>query len=485
MSRKFAIQIFAPLAVSASVLGASLMLSGAPQPANATLPPVGAVVQAVPVAPVSGVPSLAPMLKQVLPAVVNVAVVPKASSTQQNPLLQDPMLRRFFGIPEGQQQQQEEDREPQAIGSGVIVNAAQGYILTNSHVVSEAESIRVRLSDDREIDAKLIGNDPETDVAVLQIKADNLTALKMADSDKLEVGDFVVAIGSPFGLRQTVTSGIVSGLSRQTGISEGGYEDFIQTDASINPGNSGGALVNLRGELVGIPSNILSRSGGNIGIGFAIPTNLAGMVMEQLIGSGQMQRGRIGIAGQDITSDLAKAFGLPDTRGALVSRVLPKSPAEKAGLKDGDVILDLNGRPVTSFAQLRNRVGLMRIGDEVKLRVLRDGKSRDVTLKIGKEETVVAAAANMHPFLQGATLAPLDDASRQSTGESGGALVKSVEPRSPAARAGLRPNDVIIGVNRKPVENPEDIAKLADPKSSQLLLHVRRGAAAFFLTIRG
>ncbi|MGH8431874.1 MAG: trypsin-like peptidase domain-containing protein, partial [Solimonas sp.] len=230
MSRKLAIQIFAPLAVSASVLGAALMMSGAPQTARADLTPVGAVVQAIP--PVqSGLPTLAPMLKAVMPAVVNIAVVSKVAI--QNPLMQDPFFRRFFGIPENQQPQ---EREAQSIGSGVIVDAAKGYVITNSHVVAEADSIRVRLSDDREYDAKLIGKDPDTDVAVLQIKADKLTALKMADSDQLQVGDFVVAIGSPFGLRQTVTSGIVSGLSRQTGISEGGYEDFIQTDASINPG---------------------------------------------------------------------------------------------------------------------------------------------------------------------------------------------------------------------------------------------------------
>ncbi|HSW12338.1 MAG TPA: DegQ family serine endoprotease [Solimonas sp.] len=479
MSRKLVIQIFAPLAVSASVLGAALMMSSAPQQARAELTPVGTVVQAVP--PVSGVPSLAPMLKAVMPAVVNISVTSKVEI--QNPLMQDPFFRRFFGVPEGQQPQQQE-REAQSIGSGVVVDAAKGYVITNSHVVAEADSIRVRLSDDREFDAKLIGKDPDTDVAVLQIKATNLTALKMADSDQLQVGDFVVAIGSPFGLRQTVTSGIVSGLSRQTGISEGGYEDFIQTDASINPGNSGGALVNLRGELVGIPSNILSRSGGNIGIGFAIPTNLAKNVMDQLLVSGDIQRGRIGINGQDLTPDLAKAFGLSNTRGAVITRVLPKSPADKAGLKSEDVILEANGRPVDNFAQLRNRVGLLRIGEKVNLKILRDGKPKDITVSIGKEEEIAADTANLHPQLKGASFSPLDDAARQAAGDTRGVLVQSVEPRSPAARAGLRPGDIVIGVNRRPVQDLEDFSKLANPQAAELLLHVRRGPGALFILIR-
>nr|WP_205527310.1 DegQ family serine endoprotease [Solimonas sp. K1W22B-7] len=479
MSRKFAIKILTPLAVSASALGAVLMMSGAPQPARADLPPVGAVVQAVP--PLQqGLPSLAPMLKTVMPAVVNIAVTSKAEI--QNPLLQDPFFRRFFGAPEGQQQPQE--REAQAIGSGVVVDAVKGYVLTNSHVVAEADSIRVRMSDDREYDAKLIGKDPDTDVAVLQIKADNLVALKMADSDQLQVGDFVVAIGSPFGLRQTVTSGIVSGLSRQTGISEGGYEDFIQTDASINPGNSGGALVNLRGELVGIPSNILSRSGGNIGIGFAIPTNLARDVMTQLVSNGEIQRGRLGINGQDLTPDLAKAFSLSTTRGAVITRVLPKSPADKAGLKSEDVILEANGRPIENFAQLRNRVGLMRIGDKVTLKILREGKPREVAVTIGKEEEIAADTANLHPQLKGATFAPLDDAARKNAGDTRGVLVQAVEPRSAAARAGLRQGDIVIAVNRRAVQDLEDFSKLANPQAPELLLHVRRGPGALFILIR-
>jgi len=477
MSRNLAIKILAPLAVSASVLGAALMMSGAPQNADAN---IGAALQVAPQPPAGALPSLAPMLKEVMPAVVNISVTSKAEL--QNPLLQDPFFRRFFGAPEEQQQPQE--REAQAIGSGVIVDAVKGYVLTNNHVVEQADSVTVRLSDDREFEAKVVGKDPGTDIAVLQIKADKLTALKMANSDQLQVGDFVVAIGSPFGLRQTVTSGIVSGLSRQTGISEGGYEDFIQTDASINPGNSGGALVNLRGELVGIPSNILSRSGGNIGIGFAIPTNLAKSVMGQIVEFGTLQRGRVGVNGQDLTPDLAKAFGLTSTRGAVVTRVLPKSPAEKAGLKSEDIILEANGRTIENFAQLRNLIGLQRIGEKVDLKVLRDGKTRNVSVTIGKEEEVAADTAGLHPQLKGATFSALDEATQRANGDNRGVQVQAIAPGSPAARSGLRPGDVVIGVNRRPVENLADFQKLASPQAPELLLHVRRGQGALFILIR-
>jgi Do/DeqQ family serine protease len=476
MSRNLAIKIFAPLAVSASILGAALMMSGAPQNADAN---IGAALQVTPQPPAGALPSLAPMLKEVMPAVVNISVTAKVEL--QNPLMQDPFFRRFFGAPE---QLQPQEREAQSIGSGVIVDAVKGYVLTNNHVVEQADTVTVRLSDDREFVAKVVGKDPGTDIAVLQIKADKLTALKMANSDQLLVGDFVVAIGSPFGLRQTVTSGIVSGLSRQTGISEGGYEDFIQTDASINPGNSGGALVNLRGELVGIPSNILSRSGGNIGIGFAIPTNLAKSVMNQLVEYGELQRGRVGVNGQDLTPDLAKAFGLTSTRGAVVTRVLPKSPAEKAGLKAEDIILEANGRTIENFAQLRNLIGLQRIGDKVDLKVLRDGKTRNVSVVIGKEEEVAAEAAGLHPQLKGATFSVLDEATQRANGDNRGVQVQAIAPGSPAARSGLRPGDVVIGINRRPVENLADFQKLANPQAPELLLHVRRGQGALFILIR-
>jgi Do/DeqQ family serine protease len=426
-----------------------------------------------------GMPSLAPMLKQATPAVVNIAVTSKTEV--QNPLLQDPFFRRFFDIPDEPQEQ-----ESQAVGSGVIVDAAKGYILTNNHVVDQADTIKVRLVDDREFDAKLVGKDPDTDIALLQIKADNLKALTMADSDKLEVGDFVVAIGSPFNLRTTVTSGIVSGLGRQ-GMGEG-YQDFIQTDASINPGNSGGALVNLRGELVGIPSQILSRSGGNIGIGFAIPTNLAKLVMNQLTQYGSIERGRIGIGGQNLDPALAKAFGLSTTRGAVINQVMPGSPAEKAGLKSEDIILKVNGREISSFLQLRNIVGLMRVGEKVDLDILRNGKPKTVTVVIGKatDATIVGGKAggdDLHPALAGATFAAIDDATAKRLRASG-IQVQEVAPGSAAAHAGLRPNDVILSVNRQPVTSIEQFTKLAGPKAGELLLHIQRGAGALFLIIR-
>jgi Do/DeqQ family serine protease len=474
MSRELVLKIFAPLAVSASIFGAAFVMSSAPPAATAQplATPIGAPIPAPTLS--GGVPSLAPMLKETMPAVVNISVTSKIDvSSQLGPLMDDPFFRRFFGVPD-----QPQEQEQQSIGSGVIVDAARGYVITNNHVIDQADTIKVRLSDDREFDAKLIGKDPDTDIAVLQIKADNLRALQLADSDKLQVGDFVVAIGSPFGLRQTVTSGIVSALGR-SGIG-GGYEDFIQTDASINPGNSGGALVNLRGELIGINSMILSRTGGNIGIGFAIPANLARGIMTQLVEHGSVERGLIGINGQDLTGELAKALGVaPGTRGAVVTRVLPKSPAEKAGVQVEDVIVEANGHAIDSFVQLRNLVGLLRIGEKVELKVLRDGKPRTLSVTIGKDSELATKAEGLHPALKGATFAPLGE----KGGDTGGVLVQAVEPRSPAARAGLRNGDVIVGVNRQPVADIETFRRLAGGKGS-LLLNLRRGEGALFLLIQ-
>lgn len=467
MPRNILLKALAPVAIAASAV-AYLTLATAPEPARADI--------SVPL--LQGTPSLSPMLKKVMPAVVNISVTSKTEI--QNPLMQDPFFRRFF---EGPGAPQPQEREAQSTGSGVIVDAKEGYVITNNHVVAEAEDIRVRLSDDREFDAELIGRDPETDVAVLKVDAKNLTAIPLGDSDLAEVGDFVVAIGSPFGLRQTVTSGIVSAVGRTTGISNGGYEDFIQTDASINPGNSGGALVNLKGELIGVPSNILSRSGGNIGIGFAIPINQARSVMKQLVEHGSVERGRIGVVGQDVTPDLAKAFGLPSARGAVVAQVVPGSPAEKAGLQPEDIILEANGREVQSFSQLRNVVGLMRVGEKVDLVVLREGKKKEVTVKVGKNTDQAASGEALHPALAGATFAPLDDATARSA-STNGVLVQSVERGSPAARTGLRPEDIIIAVNRKPVDSMAAFEKLAGVKEGQLLLHVRRGNGALFLIVR-
>jgi Do/DeqQ family serine protease len=481
MSLSFKQKIIAPVAVTLSMLTAACIMGGSPESAQAK-DNNDSEAHAAPLTLSSEMPSLAPMLKKAMPAVVNISVTmtQQAGQSPLGPFMEDPMFRRFFGIPEGQPR----ERESNSIGSGVIVDAENGYVVTNHHVVAKASKIKVRLNDDREYDAELIGNDPDTDIALLQIEADNLTALTMTDSDSLEVGDYVVAIGSPFGLRQTVTSGIVSGLSRQTGISEGGYEDFIQTDASINPGNSGGALVNLRGELVGVPSNILSRSGGNIGIGFAIPTNLVKNVMAQLVEFGEVQRGRIGITGQNLTSELAEAFELDSTRGALVTRVLPDSPAEKAGIKSEDIITEFDGRSIRDFAELRNQVGLLRVGDEATLTVVRNGKTRKIKVEVGgADEVAVADGEPLNDRLGGAQVGALSDAAREA-GVEFGVSITELAPGSPAARAGLREGDVIIGVNRAPVKSVDEFQKrIRAAEQGQLLLHVRRGPGALFILV--
>jgi len=323
---------------------------------------------------------LGEMLARITPGVVNIAV--RGRVKEQNPLLQDPFFRRFFNLP---QNQQPEERETQATGSGVIVDAAKGYVLTNGHVAEHATRIEVTTKDNRHFKAKLLGRDPDTDIAVLQISDGNLTSVPIGDSDHLQVGDFVLAIGNPFGLGQTVTSGIISALGRSPGIE--GYEDFIQTDASINPGNSGGPLVDLQGRVVGINTAILAPSGGNIGIGFAVPINMARQVMDQLVQYGEIKRGRIGVAIQDLTPDLAQALGTRHTQGAVIARVEPGSPAERAGLRTNDLVVAINGAPMRSGTELRNRVGLSRIGDAVELTVERGGSERNLTVRIEQATT--------------------------------------------------------------------------------------------------
>jgi len=473
MSKEFVVKLVAPLAVSASIVAAAFMMSSAPPPAHADIPATPSNQQ-LPVQ--GGVPSLAPMLKPVMPAIVNISVTGEVEV--RNPLMDDPFFRRFFNVPD-----QPQEREFQSVGSGVIVDAGKGYVITNNHVVKDAKEIKVRLNDDREFDAKLVGRDDGTDVAVLQIKADKLTALPLGNSENLQVGDFVVAIGSPYNLRQTVTSGIVSALGR-TGISDG-LGDFIQTDASINPGNSGGALVNLKGELVGVPSMIYSQSGGNVGIGFAIPVNLVKTIMAQLIDHGSVERGHIGIVGgQEVTPELAKALNLPSNRGALVGRVIPKSPAEKAGIKAGDLIVEANGKTIVDFGQLRSLVGLLRVGEEVDLKLYRDGKPKNISVKIGKDDKVATTITkDVSPRLAGATFAPLDDDTANAADIDSGVVVKDVKPDSAAARAGLRPGDIIIAVNRQPVESLDQFNKLVTGKG-QLLLQLRRGPGALFLILQ-
>ncbi len=325
------------------------------------------------VGPDGQIPTLAPLLKEVTPAVVNIAT---KGHEAVNPLYNDPLFRRFYNIPEGAP-----ERETRAAGSGVIIDAKAGYVVTNNHVIEHADEIVVTLKDNRQLKAKLVGTDPDTDVAILQIEARNLIALEIGDSDKLQVGDFVIAIGNPFGLGQTVTSGIVSALGR-SGMHIENYENFIQTDASINPGNSGGALINLRGELVGINTAIVGPSGGNVGIGFAVPINMARSVMQQLIAHGEVKRGRLGVQVDDLTPDIAEALHIDVPGGAVISRVEPGSPARQAGLQPGDVIIAIDDAPVQNSSDLRNRVGLTPVGQTIRLTILRNGSQQTVGVKI-------------------------------------------------------------------------------------------------------
>ncbi len=419
-------------------------------------------------------PSLAPMLKQVTPAVVNVLV--KGTGQVQHPFFNDPNFRQFFGdrVPE---------REVRGLGSGVIVDAKQGLVLTNHHVIAQADEIKIRLADDRELVAELVGSDPDSDVAVLRIPANELTAVDIGNSDTLEVGDFVVAIGNPFGLRQTVTSGIVSAKGR-SGLGNR-YENFIQTDASINRGNSGGALVDLRGRLVGINTAIISTSGGSVGIGFAIPIKLAMSVMDQIVEHGSVKRGMLGVIGQDLTPELAKAFGLDVARGAVVARVLEDSAADGAGLKSGDIITKVDNQDIRNFDALRNAIGLYREGDKVKIHYLRDGKRMSVKLALGKS-TVTGTGQVDNPRLRGATLRDLPEDHPLAETLDGGVLVEDIAAGSPAAEAGLRAGDVISSVNRKPVESLAALTELLEDsdEDAQLLLHINRGQGAMFLLLR-
>jgi Do/DeqQ family serine protease len=421
----------------------------------------------------SGLPTLAPMIRKVSPAVVNIATRGTIRERgAQNPLLDDPFFRRFFDVPPDTGPRA---RPFQSAGSGVIFDARSGYIVTNAHVVENASEITVTLQDGRDLKAEIIGSDTPSDVAVVRVKPDGLTQIPLGDSARAEVGDFVVAIGNPFGLQHTVTSGIISGLSR-SGINPDGYEDFIQTDASINPGNSGGALVNLRGELIGINTAILSRSGGNIGIGFAIPVNMARSVMEQLIRYGSVKRGQLGVSMYTVTPDIAHSLGLPSVVGALVSQVVEGSPADRAGIRTGDVITSVNSQPVKSNSELRNTIGLLRVGDKVEIGLLRDGKPLRVTAVIADTTTeLTGGPASIHKSFEGSVLADAPDA--------GGALVRSVEPGSAAAQAGLRAEDVIVGANRGRVNSVRDLRDRARG-AAVLVLEVRRGATVLLVPLR-
>lgn len=417
-------------------------------------------------------PSLAPMLKNVNSAVVNVATY--TQQEMHNPLLNDPFFRHFFNMPE--QQQRGQQQRQRSAGSGVIVDAENGTVLTNHHVIRGADEIQIILNDGRSYPAELIGSDPEVDVAVLKIDADNLSQLAMADSDQLLVGDFVVAIGNPFALGQTVTTGIVSALGR-TGLGLAGYQDFIQTDASINPGNSGGALVNLKGELVGINTAIIAPAGGNVGIGFAIPVNMARASVDQILEHGEVHRGQLGVSIQDVTPELQEAFALENGQlGVLVTGVADKSEAKKAGIKPGDVIIAVDGRPTLSTGALRNAIGLRKVGDKVKITFIRDGKKKNVDARVGEAQSALASTGNLHSLLGGAHFANNPDGD--------GVVVTAIDPGSPAAASGLRTGDVIIGANRTRVDDMKSFNRALKKTSDTVLLHVQRGGGSFYLVIR-
>jgi Do/DeqQ family serine protease len=417
------------------------------------------------------VPSLAPIIKKTSPAVVNIATKGTIRDQGRNPLMDDPLFRRFFGE-EGPQGPRE--RQFQSAGSGVIVDAKNGYIITNAHVIENATEITVTFQDDREIKAEIVGKDPGSDVAVLKVTAKNLAEMPLADSAKAEVGDFVIAIGNPFGLQHTVTSGIISGLGR-SGINPEGYEDFIQTDASINPGNSGGALVNLDGALVGVNTAIFSRTGGNIGIGFAIPSNMVKAVMTQLIQYGEVKRGMLGVQLSNISPAIADNLGLDSSKGALVGQVVEGSPAEKAGIKAGDVITSINGRVVTNSSDTRNTIGLLRIGEKVDIGLIRDGKPSKVTATIGERDgTGAAGAGEVHEAFEGAQLGNAE--------ANGGVTVRSVAEGSPAAENGLRVNDVILAVGRVRVTNLEQL-RAAVKGVPSFAITIRRGNSTIVFPI--
>ena len=418
-------------------------------------------------------PSLAPMLDETTPAVVSIAVVGSQQSRQRLP----DVFRHFFGPNAPQEQTQE--RPFRGLGSGVIIDAEKGYIVTNNHVIDNANEITVTLKDGRELEAKKIGADPQSDIALLQVDNENLSALNLADSDDLRVGDFVIAIGNPFGLSQTVTSGIVSALGRSS-LNIEGYEDFIQTDAAINRGNSGGALVNLRGELVGINTAIFGPGGGNVGIGFAIPSNMMKSLIDQIIEFGEVRRGLLGISGGNVDAGLAEAMNLSVNRGAFVREVTPDSAAEEAGIVAGDIIVSINDNDIDGFQELRAKVGSLGAGTDIELSLIRrDGKREDVKVTLGSAEAAVMSAEEIHPGLSGATLT--NGTTQQ--GDSG-VVVSDIEDRSPAQRSGLVEGDVIVGVNRNPVANVRELSDYFDGREGVISLNIKRGRTSLYLVVR-
>lgn len=415
------------------------------------------------------VTSLAPLVEEASPAVVNIRV--SHTITRRNPFADD-AFRRFFGLPDTPGGA----REVASAGSGVIVDAARGYILTNHHVVGDADTIQISLMDGSVHDAEIVGSDPAFDIAVIKVDAEGLTEMPIGDSARVRVGDFVIAIGNPFGLGHTVTSGIISALGR-TGISRDGYEDFIQTDASINPGNSGGALVNMQGELIGINSAIISRSGGNVGIGFAVPTEIASSIMKQILDFGEIRRGLLGVNIQTIDAAAAQALGNDTEHGALITRIQSKSAAENAGLQVGDIIVEVNEKKVDSAAQLRNRIGLLRSGAQIQITYIRNNEILSTRAELGQAQSQMILGEDIHPGLAGSVFAVA------STSDRGGIEIGEVQDGSPAAQRGLRTGDLITHVNRIKVQDLQGLREVAS-RYDILFLSVRRGDRALMFQIR-
>ena len=423
-------------------------------------------------APDNGIPTLAPMVEKARPAVVNIATTGHVD-IQKHPLLNDPFFKRFF---EGYSDLPQR-KETKSLGSGVVIDAEKGFIVTNHHVVEDAQEIAITMHNGHHFDAKLIGSDPEVDVAILQADIEGLQAIPFGDSDTLRVGDFAVAIGNPFGLGQTVTSGIVSALGR-TGLGIEGYENFIQTDASINPGNSGGALVNLKGELIGINTAILAAGGqGNVGIGFAIPINMVRKIADQLIEYGEVRRGMLGVIMQNLTPELSRAFGLDLHQGVVISQVIEDTAAEEAGLEVGDIVVAINGKPIKSASAMRNMVGLLRVGDEMDISVIRDGKKRTMRAVIGDVRDYTLAGTKINQRLAGATIEEKEQNGKTML------VVTEVEQGSAAWNAHLREGDIILSVNRRPVKTLVDLQKIVSDKDAHILLNIQRGRTALFVLI--
>ncbi|WP_145509583.1 serine endoprotease DegP [Yersinia rochesterensis] len=442
-------------------------------------------------------PSLAPMLEKVMPSVVSINVEGSALVSNAGAGGIPPQFQQFFGDDSpfcqdgspfqgspmcqggpGSKGGAPNKQDFRALGSGVIIDAAKGYVVTNNHVVDNATKINVKLSDGRSFDAKVIGKDPRTDIALLQLKdAKNLTAIKIADSDQLRVGDYTVAIGNPYGLGETVTSGIVSALGR-SGLNVENYENFIQTDAAINRGNSGGALINLNGELIGINTAILAPDGGNIGIGFAIPSNMVKNLTSQMVEFGQVKRGELGIMGTELNSELAKAMNVDAQKGAFISQVLPKSAAAKAGIKAGDVIVSMNGKAINSFAGFRAEIGTLPVGSKMTLGLLREGKPVNVDVTLEQSSQTQVDSGNLYTGIEGAELSNSDVNGKK------GVKVDSVKPGTAAARIGLKKGDIIMGINQQPVQNLAELRKILDTKPSVLALSIQRGDTSLYLLMQ-